>query len=400
MISEAYVFIDGLEAEPIICGLFKLNTAQRKGSFVYGKSYLAHPKAFAIDPLRLPLTDHTITNTLNKGVFGVLADAGPDAWGKKLILGLHTTKPQNDLEYLLAGSGYGVGAITFSLSKTAAKPKHNKNSMTQLSQLIRHKELILQDQQLSDEAKKAFEFGQSMGGARPKTQISDNGLVYLAKFNRPDDLFNVVRAEHATMSMARELGIETANTRVETTPHGDVLLVERFDLDNGRPADHFLSANSIIQTRKVAEADLSGTYSYGQLAEFIRHKSAEPQQTTELFKRMVFNVFIGNTDDHSRNHAMLYSLATARWCLSPAYDITPVNSSAIHGIGIGEFGRLGTVENLLSQASRFGLNAAQAKKIINETREYCRHWPKLFKTLANISTADLERLKGVIPIKL
>lgn len=285
MISEAYVFIDGLEERPIICGLFRLDSRQRKGTFVYGQSYLKHPKAFALDPLRLPLTEQSLSNTLNHGVFGVLADAGPDAWGKKLILGLHGTKPANDLEYLLAGSGYGVGMLNFSLSRTTTKRKQNRNSIGDLGQL----------------------------------------------------------------------------------------------------------------TRKVAEADAAGSYSYGQLAEFIRYKTATPEKAEELFRCMVFNVFIGNTDDHSRNHAMLYSLADARWRLSPAYDITPVNSSRIHGIGIGALGRSGTIENLSSQASRFGLNSAKAEKIIEQTREYSRQWPLLFKQFAAVSDTDLERLKGIIP---
>jgi serine/threonine-protein kinase HipA len=134
------------------------------------------------------------------------------------------------------------------------------------------------------------------------------------------------------------------------------------------------------------------------LAELIRHKTASPQKTSELFKRMVFNVFIGNTDDHNRNHAFIYSFTTSSWHLSPAYDITPVNSSRIHDIGIGDRLRLGSIENLLSQAARFGLNQSKAQQIITDIAQYTTQWPQLFSQFTNVSEPDIERLKGVIPL--
>ena len=85
--------------------------------------------------------------------------------------------------------------------------------------------------------------------------------LYLAKFNRQDDLFNLVRAEHSAMRMANELGIRSANTCIQETENGDVLLVERFDVSDGLPTHHFLSANSLLQRPKVALSDLATYYS-------------------------------------------------------------------------------------------------------------------------------------------
>ena len=84
--------------------------------------------------------------------------------------------------------------------------------------------------------------------------------------------------------------------------------------------------------------------------------------------------------------------------MSPAYDITPVNSSRLHGIGIGELGRIGSIENLTSQAARFGLNQAKAVKIIDQVRQYTTNWAERFSTLGAVSEQDIERLKGVIPV--
>ncbi|UAA38772.1 type II toxin-antitoxin system HipA family toxin [Paraneptunicella aestuarii] len=402
MTSKAYVFVDGLEDEPVICGVVTLNTHRGIGEFRYGKSYLERDDAFPLDPINLPLSDALYTTTEHHGQFGVLSDAGPDSWGKKVILSLHNTKPSNALEYLLVGAGMGVGALTFSLSRTASKPKHNKNNVGDMPMLLKAKDAILNDEAIPAEAKKAFECGSSMGGARPKTTVTDKGKTYLAKFNRADDLFNQVKVEHASMCMLKESGCRVAPTRVLATTNGDVLLVERFDrasekiTDSIKPNHHFISANALIDMSRVNDRALTQQYSYGYLAEFLLRHSAEPEDAIELYRRMVFNVLIGNTDDHTRNHACLYSFAHKHWRLSPAYDVLPINNSRQHSLGIGEQGRLGSEENLLSQSTRFGLKAFKAQKILNQIKELVAEWPTYFKQ-HGVGDGDLERLKAVIP---
>ncbi|MBC3766382.1 type II toxin-antitoxin system HipA family toxin [Neptunicella marina] len=396
MTSKAYVFIDGLEDAPIVCGVIQIDEATKKGRFRYGKSYLNRPNAFALDPVNLPLTDQEHSTQFNQGLFGVLSDAGADSWGKKIILSLHSTKPKNALEFLLAGSGMGVGALVFSLSSTNSKPKYNKNTLGDLPMLLKAKDAILADEDISPEAKKAFEYGSSMGGARPKTIVQDGDITYLAKFNRPDDIINIVKVEHAAMRMLDELPCRVATTKVQTTPNGDVLLVERFDLHKGKPNCHYLSANSVFSQNKVNSAVLSTTYSYGQLAEFIMKNGAEPTDAHDLYYRMVFNVLMGNTDDHSRNHALLYPFDQAHWRLSPAFDVLPVNNSQMHGIGIGINGREGNVANLLSQSLRFGLKTFKAQKIIEDVRQLTQEWQYYFEQ-HGVGSADIERLKAIIP---
>ncbi|WDE12345.1 type II toxin-antitoxin system HipA family toxin [Thalassomonas haliotis] len=399
MTSRAYVFIDGLEDEPIICGVVELDDQTNIGKFRYGQSYLQRPDAFALDPLHLPLHSNQFATRANRGMFGAVLDAGADSWGKKLIYSLHKTKPKDDLELVLAGSGTGVGALTFSLSRTASKPKKNKNTLGDMPMLLRGKDAILKDEEIPEEAKKAFEFGSSMGGARPKTVIEDKGKSYLAKFNRSDDLFNVCLVEHATMNMLREikdLNMRVAETSIVKNHEEDILLVERFDCRDLRPSHHFLSANSILGTNKVTNASLSDSYTYGILAEFIMKHGAEPRDSHELFARMVFNILMGNTDDHSRNHAFVYSFSEVSWRLSPAYDVLPVNNTQQHGIGIGNLGRFGSIENALSQSRRFGLTQSKAKKIADKVQELTMEWRRYFSD-SGVSDADIERLKGVIP---
>ena len=399
MISKAFVFIDGLESKPIVCGVVTLDTKKQYGEFRYGKSYLLRDDAFALDPLNLPLSSSIFTTTNPKGVFGVLLDAGADSWGMKVILSLHKTKPKNAIEFLLAGAGMGVGSLVFSLSSSTSKLKVNKNTLGDIPMLLKAKDAILNDEEIPKEAKKAFEYGSSMGGARPKSTVSEDHITYLAKFNRSDDLFNHAKVEHAAMNMLNELPCRVATTKVLETNNGDVLLVERFDLIGTRPSHHFISANSLINVRSINPSSLVNRYSYGFLSEFILKHSSVPGDAPELFHLMVFNVLIGNTDDHTRNHAFLYSFKNKDWRLSPAYDVLPINASNQHSIGIGLDGRNGTIENLLSQSERFGLKRFKAKKVIDEVLDLVSQWPCYFKK-HGVGDGDLERLKGLIPMHL
>ncbi|MEC7691563.1 MAG: type II toxin-antitoxin system HipA family toxin [Pseudomonadota bacterium] len=396
MTSKAYVFVDGLESKPVICGIVELDTSSASGRFRYGKSWLSRDDAFPLDPVNLPLSESEFSSSVNHGLFGALADAGADSWGEKVILSIHSTVPKNKLEFLLAGSGMGVGSLVFSLSKTGSKHKVNKNHLGKLPMLLRTKDAILADEEISTEAKKAFEYGVSMGGARPKTVVSDDRKLYLAKFNRPDDRINIVRVENASMKMLAELPVRVASTSVVNTGSGDVLLVERFDVKNGVPVCHFLSANSLFHTGKVSDSSLRNQYTYGQLAEFLRKHSANPYDAHELYYRMVFNILTGNTDDHTRNHAILYEFETRQWRLSPAYDVLPVNNSLLHGMGIGDQGRRGNIDNALSQSRRFGLKTFKARRIIEEVIELVSEWPA-YMTENGVSDADIIRLRSMIP---
>lgn len=400
MTSKAYVFIEGLADKPVICAEFRLNTTTNTGRFRYGKSYLARDDAFPLDPIHLPLSNAIFDTELNKGVFGVLADAGADSWGRKLITQLRKTKPQNELEFLIAGAPLGVGALSFSLSRENTKSKQSRNSIDDIKLLIQGKNAILAAETVSEEVKKAFTYGISMGGARPKTVLMRDGQEYLVKFNRPDDLFNVCRVEYATMTMLRELTDSVAQVELLEGSE-DLLLVKRFDRISRNMesyvSHHFISANSLLLKGKVTEASGRSWYSYGQLAEVLRKYSANANDGQVLFIRMVFNILIGNTDDHARNHAMLYCFEQRGWHLSPAYDVLPVNNSRQHSMGIGDSGREGSVENALSQSKRFGLPRYKAEQIITQVRELVREWP-VYMQRAGVQPGDIERLKGVIPL--
>ena len=397
-IQTAYVFIEGLDVEPVICGAYQLDQSTNTGYFGYGKSYLDRDDAFPLDLINLPLVQGT--HKANSEMFGVFKDAGPDSWGRRVMLVLHKTKPKNEMELLLAGAGEGVGALTFSLSRSSTKPKKPKNQLKDMNALINAKEALLNNTSVSREALKAFEQGSSMmlGGARPKSSLIDGGLNYIVKFNRSQDLFDSVMVEHATMTMLDELDVDVSETKVISTDLGNVLLVKRFDLKEDNITSHFLSANSLLEPKsgKVAESDGVGSYTYGALAEIIRHHGKHPEQAQELYQRMVFNALIGNVDDHTRNHALLYTFSSKGWFLSPAYDVVPTNNSKVHSLGLGDNGRDASIDNLLSQSKRFGIRSDKAKNIITKTMDLTSSWAHYFSK-NGVSEFDIEVLKTVIP---
>lgn len=152
--EKAFVFIDGLAAQPVLCGLVTFYPLESRGEFQYHAGYLARPDVFALDPINLPLSDIRYSKTTNKGSFGALADATCDAWGRKTFLALYNASPQNYIKLLLTSSGSGIGALLFSQSTTPPSSTHKQNTLSDLPLLIGGAEAILEGHPISKAAKK------------------------------------------------------------------------------------------------------------------------------------------------------------------------------------------------------------------------------------------------------
>ncbi len=210
--------------------------------------------------------------------------------------------------------------------------------------------------------------GTSIGGARPKAVVEDGDGLWIAKFNRPDDRWNYARVEHAMLELARACRLDSSQSRIETVGDRDVLLVKRFDrekTDAGYLRTQMISGLTILRTEDTHQH--RDRWSYVLLAEELRRISADPKDdAAELFRRMVFNALISNTDDHPRNHAII--ARDKDWKLFPAYDLTPFTPVSIErrdlAMSCGDFGRHAQAENLLSQCARFHLERDEAEAII------------------------------------
>jgi serine/threonine-protein kinase HipA len=382
----------------VTAGRYELQTDPERapvGRFVYGKSYLGRKDAVEIDPTELKLASRLYQTTQHDGVFGALRDSAPDYWGRLVVERALGKDKLPEIDYLLKSRDDRAGALGFGLNEKPPAPNWKFNKTLQLTKLQATALVVLQtDKPLTnDEAEQVRKLllrGASMGGARPKA---------VAKFNRPDDDWNVARVEHAMLALARACHIGTAESRVETVAGKDVLLVKRFDRekadDGGYLRHRMVSALTLLRADETVTDRVK--WSYVGLAEELRRVSASPKtDAVELFRRMCFNALISNTDDHPRNHAIIAK--DRQWRLSPAYDLTPSRQvSQDHrdlAMTVGDLGRYASAQNLLSQCKRFLLDPQEAEKIIAEMQAQVeKEWRKTARKVG-VTHRDCEKIKG------
>lgn len=369
-------------SEPVIAGRLDIehNPVGSVGIFTYGVSYLNRKNAIPIDPVTLPLENRSREFTSLSGFPGAIIDSCPDRWGIKLIDRLEGGKIY-PTGYLLMNDPGRAGALAFSTS-AECKPEELTSREFTLAELLEAAESVEADRPVNPELLKALHPG--TGGARPKCNIVDNDGVWIAKFPSLLDppTLSIPRLEHATMKLGALCGIRPAETRIEQVGDTAVCLVKRFDraVNNGQIfRRHFISARSVFYADPTF-AQSSGIGSYGRLARWMQRRyGCPPAQRQELYRRMVFNVAIRNSDDHELNHGLLHRLNTD-FELVPAYDVVPVltpHKIHRHALLIGD-NAAGTLENLLANTAAFGLTKNDAREIIQEIQTTIQnHWQEV-----------------------
>lgn len=403
------VFDCSTPAAPIPVASFGLR-ADGNGRLAYGKLYLERPSAFSLDPAHLPLQDGEIAVPRQPdNTYGVLSDAGPNAWGAKLTARLlrkaNKPLPENPVEWFLQSKHFGSGCLAFAPSSNAPPQlgqvpcRSTDLSARLLSGLDQY--LSEPDSDLDAETINLLFPGSDLGGLRPKTIVMHDGIEHIAKFSRPDDVFDVPAAEFATLQLAHLAGICVPSFELVQIAGKSVLLVERFDRTETGNRIHYLSAHSILRPKPLSadSREYKTSFSYAAIAEALRPRNdAAPIDAHELFRRMVLNIMVGNVDDHLRNHALLMK-EKGVFRLSPAFDICPHLEAPIRGqnIGVGAFGTASTIENALSQCGRFFLTRQEAQRIVNEVKDVASTWRKVFAD-AGVSGNDTYRLAACFAV--
>ncbi|MCD6532558.1 MAG: type II toxin-antitoxin system HipA family toxin [Deltaproteobacteria bacterium] len=376
--KEAFVWIwlpD--ETVPIVAG--KLEVDNHNILFNYGKSYLERiadtKSVISIYEPELPLKAGVMPLLEGLSMPGCLRDAAPDAWGRRVIInkmlgakGADTdTAELSELTYLLESGSDRVGALDFQRSPFEYVPRLVGNVC--LDELLQSVERVENGIPLTPELDQALFHGSSIGGARPKALIEDQGVKYVAKFSLSDDLYSVVKAEYIAMRLASMVGLEVASVKMATASNKDVLLVERFDrkwTKDGWSRKAMVSALTLFALDEM----MARYASYEILAEIIRHRFINPKKNLkELFSRLTFNVLCGNTDDHARNHAAFWNGKELN--LTPAYDICPqvrAGNEASQAMLISGNNNLSYLKNCLEAAPNFLLSEDEASAIIEEQK--------------------------------
>ena len=396
---EAYIYIQLPDTlETVTAALLRVQAmpdGTQIGRFRYGDRYLQRQEAVALDPFQLPLAKKVFEFTQLKGIPGAVRDAGPDAWGRRVIehkLERSATDLQ-EIDYLLHGPQDGAGYLSFGLKAEPPAPKRQYNRTHQLAELIAATQAIEEGRPVAAHLLEQLDPGTSMGGARPKATIEDAQCLWLGKFPAKDDRCNLQRIEFATLDLARRCGLNVTQARLQTVGDSDVLMLQRFDRDYTDKGYLRFGLVSGLTVLDCGDSYLDRErWSYPLLADNLRRWSDKPAaDCAELFRRMVFNAVVTNNDDHPRNHAMLRK--QKGWRLSPAYDLVPAPVVSLErrdlALTVGNYGRTASIYNLLSQAGRFGLSVEEARAEIDRIIDVVRNWRDSFFA-CGVSAKDID----------
>ncbi|MDE0169211.1 MAG: type II toxin-antitoxin system HipA family toxin [bacterium] len=392
--TNAFVWVwPARETEPVVAG--RLLDRGPIVTFVYGRSYLQRPDAVALYVPELPLQPGEMW-PLSGELAGCVADAAPDAWGRRVIehRRTHAGSDLSNLAYLLESGSDRIGALDF--QESATRYTARSGDAASLEELAEAAERVEWGVPLTPTLERALLHGTSVGGARPKALLTDGPRRLIAKFASSADSYPVVKAEYVAMELARRAGIDAAPVELAEALGKDVLLVERFDRTVEGHRRMMVSALTILELHD-AHGIARRYATYTDLAHQVRSRFSSPDVTLrELFARIVFNILVGNTDDHARNHSAFWD--GAHLTLTSAYDICPqarTGGEATQAMAFGADGdRLSQVARCIAHAGHYHLTAQEAREIIDHLIDVIRtDWDEVCD-LAAMAATDRQRLWG------
>jgi len=364
-----------------------------RGEFRYTPAYLDRSDAFPLDPNALPLTEDVFSaNRPKAGVHGVFEDALPDDWGRRLLVRKYNLPRQEQrVPDLLAYLGRGLGALSFAFESIG--PRADEAPLHSLGDLLNAAQAFEVGDAIEDDVlAQLFQAGSSPGGARPKALIQDAGIAWIAKFPSVKDQFDVVSVEAATLQLANNAGIVVPDFRCHPCGERKVLLSKRFDV-TGEGRRHVISMQSLLQ------ADDYYVLGYEDMANILRRFSAQPGHDLQaLYRQMVFNAVIGNTDDHLKNFSLMHD--DQGYQLTPAYDLVPnMAQNREHVLRFGLTASPPTRDELVKIAKQYNLQSKQAVTVIDEVANAVSRWEAVFADY-EVPPHDVARLKKDIEARL
>lgn len=403
-----YVYDDFSEDDPVLIG--KLYVGVIKGgetySFEYDAEWLAKNKmGTSLDPQLQPFVGRQFP--MDRKIFGVFADASPDRWGRvlmnkreRLIAGKEGRKPRKlyDSDFLLGVyDETRMGGIRFKLDpagpflsddkENSTPPWAQLRTLEEASRNYENDESGIADQWINQLIKP----GSSLGGARPKATVVDvKGGLWIAKFPSKNDESDTGAWEKVVHDLADLCGLNVPEAKLEKfSKLGSTFLVRRFDRDGNRRI-HFASAMTLLGKTDGASAE-DGT-SYLDIASFIKAHGANPKaDLLELWKRIVFNMAVTNTDDHLRNHAFIFS--KNGWKLSPLYDVNPVPYGDELSLLVDDNDNSISAQLAINTADRFGISKDNAEKLAVEIMTTVRdNWERLAREYG-LSRGQIEYMR-------
>ncbi|MEI7197297.1 type II toxin-antitoxin system HipA family toxin [Pectobacterium versatile] len=381
---------------PLLVGHLTFAETSRGGvfSFAYDKYFLTSSYRLQIDPL-LALHSGELYNDLADKNFRAFLDSSPDRWGRILMQrraaieyrkGLRATTKLTELDYLLGvHDSYRMGGIRFKMAESQDFLDNNTEfsapPMASLRELEHAAMNIERDDNIDSDdyyrwLKMLISPGSSLGGARPKACVTDSdGHLWIAKFPNQNDTFDVGAWEMVCYQLALAAGVDMFPSEIRKfSSEYHTFLTKRFDRV-GDKRIHFSSAMTQLQ---YYDGEQSDGASYLEIAEFLSNSGAQTKaDLAQLWRRIVFNIAVSNTDDHLRNHGFL--LTDKGWKLSPAYDLNPIVGK--HGLHLNITDTANELDYALAfeVIDFFRLSREDATRIYDEVLGAVKGW----QTVAN-----------------
>ncbi|UVV56399.1 type II toxin-antitoxin system HipA family toxin [Bacteroides fragilis] len=380
-------------------------------SFTFNHEWLKmHGELFLSDDLNnYPGQQYTQPD---KDIFGCFSDALPDRWGRTLLLRREqiAAAEEKRLVRRLSSFDFLTGIDDFSrmggfrFKEDIDSEFINVSESLKIPPLTDIRELIVasaeiekceENNMLPDRKwiAQLVQLGTSLGGARPKANVVDTDkTLYVAKFPSRNDDYDVGLWEHFSHLLATKAGINASKTKVLATGEKyHTLLSQRFDRTNDSKRIHFASAMTLLG---LSDGDNATTgHGYLDIVDFIIQNCTDVERNLqELFRRVAFNICIGSSDDHFRNHGFL--LTAKGWTLSPAYDMNPTLSE-FQSLLISSTSNKADLSILLDACEDYMLNRKTAEKIVSEVVEAVKEWRGL-AIRQGISKREIDMFLGVL----
>lgn len=387
-----FVYDDFSTDQPVLMGSLYVNVIKggESYSFEYDKGWLKKTGlTLTLDPELMPYSGRQYPT--GKNIFGLFADASPDRWGRvlmnkreRILAEKEGRKPSKlyDSDYLLGVyDETRMGGIRFKVNpegpflsddkETAAPPWATLRTLEEASKNFENDETGLTEKWLNQLIKP----GSSLGGARPKATVVDTkDQLWIAKFPSKNDENDTGAWEIVAHDLAALCGLNVPEAKLEKfSPLGSTFLIKRFDRFGSKRV-HFASAMTLLGKKDGASA--ADGSSYLDIAAFIKSYGAQPKKDLiELWKRIVFNMAVTNTDDHLRNHAFM--LTDKGWILSPLYDVNPVPYGDELSLNVDEDDNSISIDLAVQTAVKFGISKSDAEAVAEDILQIVRdNWER------------------------
>lgn len=374
--DRLYLWLLTQPQNPVLVAEVNLVRATQGVSLRYADTWLKNGFPLSED---LPLLGQEFLPAEKNAAAGAVDDARPDRWGERVIRFIDRPPRLSLLEFLYFAGDDRFGALGISTSADEYLPRRlgplpNLADANQIHELIRK---VLANEPVPQAQKRLISPGVTLGGARPKALLDIEGEQWVIKFadGEPTDTPLI---EHASMTLAQQAKIRVAATLPVRLTHGHAVAIKRFDRNRGQRI-HSISAH--VALRAAGER-----FGYPELAQLLRRRGVTDNDSyvdhmRELFRRMVFNILIDNTDDHEKNHALLMTDAQ-QYALSPAYDVLPSGQAlGFQQMRVGTDEADSTIANALSMARMFSLDQDAAVKEARKVARVVDGWKEHFRKI-------------------